>query len=138
MVKLSAILFALFYLQTLFGISVGIHSCNGKIEYIRFFIDLGSCHHEHPHDPVNCCDNNEEPESCCDEMTFYYQAGSEQVIIQKPRYSFEISHYLFLETKGYDSDIRYSCMKIPDGSDYLVPSKTRPYWLLNCSLTYYG
>ena len=138
MVKLSVILFAIFYLQILFGISAGIHSCNGKIEYIRFFVDLGNCHHEQTDNQTDSCDKDEDSESCCDERTFHYQAGSEQVIIQKLRYSFENCYHFFSETKGNDNDVLCSCMKIIDRNDYLIPSKTRPYWLLNCSLTYYG
>ena len=138
MVKLPVILFALFYLQTLFGISVGIHSCHGEIEYIRFLVDLGSCHHEQPFGPADSSSKNEETESCCDERTYHYEAGSEQLIRQELRYSFKNCCHFFIVTKSNNSDILCCCMKIPNSNDYLTPSKTRPVWLLNCSLTYYG
>lgn len=138
MKKLIVILFALFYLQTIVGFSIGIHCCNGRIEYIKVFADLGNCHREHPDDLGSCCDEDEEPGSCCNEKTFYYQNNSEQLITHNWKYSFENNFADIREIQNDYSGLILKGNKIVDGNDCLPSPKARPSWLLYCSLTYYG
>lgn len=127
MKKLSVIFFSLFYLQTVVGISISIHYCSGRIEYLKVFTDLGNCNHEH----------DEDKDSCCDEKTFYYQNISEQVLIHHWRFSFENCISGLREIYN-DNGLILQGKKIVDGNDCLAPPGTRPLWLLNCSPVFYG
>lgn len=127
MKKPFLILFVLFYLLTNAGISVSIHYCKGKLEYFRIITELGSCSHEH----------DEDPDSCCDDKNFYYQNISEQVLTQSLRISFE-DLTSTIRKQNTNDNLVLTSKEFLSGNYNLPPPKARPFWLLNCSLTYYG
>lgn len=125
--KINAILFAVLLIGSSFGVSIEKHFCGDYLADVALFTGAG-CE----------CEEYGKNDDCCHEEDEVFQADLSQFNTSVQRFP-DIAQNDLLVFNSLANPIlghapRESCLKRAD----LPPPKAVPYYVMNCSFTFYG
>ncbi len=128
MLKLTSILFSIFYSLLIAGLPVNIHYCMGNLMDISIFEKADNC----------CCDTMEDSGNCCmnDRLLLQFEV-KEQLVAGK---YFELNCQEFTGPGHYTLDVHDFIAEEDPLFKFFEnpPAESIPLWLKNVNFTFYG
>jgi hypothetical protein len=127
MKKTATILFSLFYLLIISGVSVSIHYCQGEVKDIGILTA-----------PANCCGIMGLEEGCCSNENYVVQFESKEQLKVSNKFSIEAFQFNIKELELSPTEIVVQDSKDEYNYYDLPPPENQKTIILNSTFIFYG